>query len=92
MKRNTQETMYGDSYFEVWLSDKGSILECMIANMTADLNAGYYYFGNSITSQRENIENYKKEIDSQLHAFYCMTDEEVNRWCYYDLLARGAIA
>lgn len=79
-------------WFEIWFEDKQCMIETMVHNMQADLNAGYNYFGNSITRQREMIDAYKAEIDKQLDKFATMTDEAVNRWCYYDMKKRGVIA
>ena len=79
------------NWYEVWMDDKESILETMIKNLAADLAAGYNYFGECINRQRENIDTYKREFDSQLMSFADMTEGKRNRWCYYDLLRRGAI-
>ena len=78
-------------WFEIWFEDKNNILECMVRNMQADLNAGYNPLGNSIKSQFAEIESYRKAIDAKLDEFSKMEDKAVNRWCYYDLKRRGAI-
>jgi hypothetical protein len=75
----------------MWLDDKHSMLDTMIRNMTADLNAGYDYFGRSITNQRADIELYKIQMESEIDSFKSMSDRDVNRWCYFDLIKRGAI-
>ncbi len=80
-----------DDWFEIWQDDKEAILYCMIKNMTSDLIAGYDFFGKSITEQRRDIENYKKNIDDTYELFKTMEEKEVNRWCFYDLKKRGAI-
>ncbi len=80
-----------DDWFELWFSDKKSILDCMARNMAADLAAGYNYFGKSITSQRVAIEEYKRQFDTEMDSFAKMTETEVNRWCYYNMKKRGAI-
>lgn len=81
-----------DEWFEIWTQDKESIIDCMVRNMTADLNAGYDYFGKSIREQVEMIAEYKAEYDAQMSEFWKMTEEQVDRWCFYDLKKRGAIA
>ena len=81
-----------EDWFEVWFEDRESILNTMVRNMAADLNAGYDYFGQSITQQKRMIAGYKEETDSTLDMFKGMTEKEVNRWCYYELKKRGAIA
>jgi hypothetical protein len=80
-----------DDWFSVWQDDKESILQTMISNMASDLNAGYDYFGKSITQQRKTIEEYKASIDATYDLFKSMNENEVNRWCFYDLKKRGAI-
>lgn len=81
-----------NDWFDLWWMDKQSMMETMMRNMAADLAAGYNYFGHSITAQRERIERYKAETDAQMDAFKLMDETAVNRWCFYDLKKRGAIA
>jgi hypothetical protein len=81
-----------DDWFDLWYEDKESILETMVRNMAADLNAGYDYFGVSIRRQRKDIEAYKDQMNAELDQFKTMGDAEVNRWCFYDMKKRGAIA
>ncbi len=38
-------------YTELWVLDKQSVLTTMHKNLTADLEAGYDYFGKSIQNQ-----------------------------------------
>lgn len=79
------------NYFKIWFDDKQSLLETRVRNMQADLAVGYDYFGHSITTQRAEIDKYKKEFDAQMEKFKGMEDAKVNRWCKYDLLKRGVI-
>lgn len=79
------------NWFEIWMDDKESILATMVRNMASDLDAGYNYFGECIKHQRETIANYKAEFDRQIMSFADMDEGKRNRWCYYDLLRRGAI-
>lgn len=79
-------------WFEIWTGDKESMIDCMIKNMTSDLNAGYDYFGKSIREQQKMIADYKAGYERQMNEFYRMTAEQVDRWCFYDLKKRGAIA
>ena len=80
-----------ENWFDVWYDDKESMLATMVRNMTADLAAGYNYFGESIRRQREQIDAYKADFDRQLMEFADMDNAKRNRWCYYDMLRRGAI-
>ncbi len=63
----------------------------MYKNLSADLEAGYSYSGKAIQSQLETIEEYKQDYTKNLDKFVYMSNEEVSRWCYYDLKKRGAI-
>lgn len=85
------KTKYTDNWFEMWHLDKEVILNTMVRNMTADLECGYDYFGKSITEQREAIEVYKAKFDAEVMSFAEKTDEQRNKWCYYDMLRRGVI-
>ena len=80
-----------DDWFELWHEDKRSMLDTMVKNMQADLNAGYDYFGQSIQNQRMAIDTYKRLFDQELDMFADMDEKQVNRWCYYDMVKRGAI-
>lgn len=85
------KTKYTDDWFEMWHLDKEVILNTMVRNMTADLECGYDYFGKSITEQREAIEVYKEKFDAEVMSFAEKTDDQRNKWCYYDMLRRGVI-
>ena len=78
-------------WYNIWIDDKKAMIETMVKNMAADLNAGYSYFGNSIQEQKRKLEAYEKEYHEQLMAFATMKDGEVDRWCYFDILRRGVI-
>jgi hypothetical protein len=80
-----------NDWFELWYEDKQSIMDTMVKNMVADLNAGYDYFGKSIQDQKQEIKNYKSEFDKQMIEFATMDEKAANRWCFYDLKRRGAI-
>lgn len=79
-------------WFELWFADKQSVIETMIRNMNDDLNAGYDYFGNCIKRQRAEIDEYKKQFDTEIDRLKEMDDKKAERWCYLDLKKRGAIA
>lgn len=80
-----------NDWFELWYEDKQSIMDTMVKNMVADLNAGYDYFGKSIQDQKQEIKNYKSEFDKQMAELAIMDEKTANRWCFYDLKRRGAI-
>ena len=81
-----------NDWFDVWFEDRESILSTMVRNMTSDLNAGYDYFGQSITKQKQEIAEYKAQTDKTLDMFKDMDEKAVNRWCFYGLKKHGAIA
>lgn len=81
-----------NDWFDLWFEDKQGMIATMTRNMAADLAAGYDYFGNSIAEQRRGIERYKADFDRQMDEFKTMDEAAVNRWCFYDLKKRGAIA
>lgn len=78
-------------WFDIWFGDKQSMIDTMVKNMAADLDAGYNYFGQCIRNQQEAIAAYKAEFDKDMDMFKYMEEREVNRWCFYDLKKRGAI-
>ena len=80
-----------NDWFDVWFEDRESILNTMVRNMTSDLNAGYNYFGQSITKQKQESAEYKAQTDKTLDMFKDMDEKAVNRWCFYELKKHGAI-
>ena len=79
-------------WFEIWFEDEMAMLDTMTRNMVADLEAGYNPNGNCIRRQAADIENRKARFDARMEVFKYTDDKEVDRWCYYDLKKRGAIA
>lgn len=80
-----------DDWFELWLGDRRSIEHTMRKNMQSDLDAGYNPDGCCIANQRANIALYEYTTDYCLSTFTEWGEEKINRWCYFDLLKRGAI-
>ena len=78
-------------YFKLWVEDKQSILETMIRNLAADLEAGYNYFGLSAKKQRAEIDAYKYQFDSEMEYLKTLDEKKANHWCRIDLIKRGAI-
>lgn len=81
----------GGKWFEIWFQDKQSMIETMRRNMVADLEAGYNPNGRSILKQAYELSEYEHGFNVQMDLFKSMEDEQVERWCYYDLKKRGAI-
>ena len=84
--------IYNDTWLDLWCQDKDSILETMIRNMQADLNAGYSPKGNCILKQMQDISDYSASYTKRLDELAEMDPAKCNRWCYMDLKRRGAIA
>ena len=78
-------------WFKLWFDDKQSILNTMGRNLAADLAAGYSYFGRSAEKQRAAIEAYKIQFDSEMDYLATLDEKKCERWCYMDLVKRGAI-
>lgn len=80
-----------DDWFDIWFEDKKSILDTMTRNMASDLAAGYDPSGKCIREQTEGIFAYKREFEAEMDGFKSITEEQVNRWCFYDMKKRGVI-
>ena len=80
-----------DDWFDLWLSDKKNMVNTMFRNIAADLDAGYDPMGESIKRARRELRAYEARFEMELDAFKGMSDNDVNRWCYYDMVKRGAI-
>ncbi len=80
-----------ENWFEMWFSDKKCMIAIMYSNLMSDLNAGYNPIGDIIKNQKAMIANYEKQLEKQLEKFASMTDENVNKWCFYDMKNRGVI-
>lgn len=79
-------------WFDLWVEDKRSMLDTMARNLASDLNdGGYDFFGDCIQRQMSEISAYKEQFDTEMDSFKSMTEEAVNRWCFYDMKKRGAI-
>ncbi len=78
-------------WFSLWYSDRKSMADTMRRNLKADLDAGYDLMGHSVINQYQDINQYEEETEKVLMGFVEMTEGKVNRWCFYDMLRRGAI-
>lgn len=87
-----QRVWDSQDWYEIWCADRESMIFTMVRNLASDLDAGYNYFGNCITRQREMIEAFQREYEETLDSFKMMTDAQIIRWCYFDLKKRGAIS
>lgn len=81
----------GERWQDIYMADKDCMIEIMKNNMQCDLAAGYDPHGKSITEQRQMIAEYCAQYDRELEALDNMTEQQAERWCYYNLKRRGAI-
>lgn len=79
-------------WFGMWFEDRMSILDTMMRNLAADLDAGYNPMGAAVTKQKNEIENCRRNFYDTMDQFRLMTEEETQHYCFYDLKKRGAIA
>lgn len=84
--------MAKEDWFEIWYQDKHDMLDAMTHNLSADLSAGYNYFGDSAVKQRKDIDDYKKQFDDEMVMLSNMDANKVQHWCYFDLKRRGVIS
>lgn len=89
-KTDIKYTCFG-SWLEMWEADKRSVLNAMSRNMADDLKVGYDFSSHMIKKQLSEIESYEKGINDTYDLFKTMSDEEVERYCFYDLKKRGVI-
>lgn len=82
----------GYNWFELWVMDKNSIVSTMQNNLIADLEAGYDPNGKSITEQRKQIDEYIDEFGKTLDSFNTMSDRAIRKFCFLDMLKRGALS
>lgn len=87
MSRYTKEIDYISMFFE----DIESLIIAGHRILCADLDAGYSLDSKAIKFEKEFIADCEKRRADAAERFKTMTDDEANRWAYYDLLKRGAI-
>lgn len=81
-----------EEWSEMWIADKKAVLDTMVRNMKADLDAGYDFFGKTIQRQMKEINDYKEQMETEMDMFGQMEDEKkVARWCFWDMKKRGVI-
>lgn len=78
-------------FVALWIDDKQSIIETMLKNMNADINAGYDPHGANIEKQRAAIREYVAAYNAELMKIADKTPQAAARFCKFDLIRRGAI-
>jgi hypothetical protein len=64
----------------------------MVRNLASDLEAGYDPFGNSITNSINELVKYKSRCEMEMKIIQeTLNSEQANRWCWFELVKRGAI-
>ena len=95
MKKHLDMSSLYNSYtslFRMWYDDHESMIETMKRNRDSDIQNGYDISGNCIMRQNREIEEYKEKFFEQLFKFiYFDSIEQVNNWCFIDMIKRGVI-
>lgn len=81
-----------DDWFDVWIEERCSMQETMLRNMHADIDAGWSFWGECVQKQMNDLDKLVEDYEKTMDMFKTMEDKDVNRWCFYDLKKRGAIA
>ena len=92
MARRLNEYEEGWTWFDMWKADKNSMIETMVNNLKADLDAGYNPNGECIRKQVKELAEYQQKFSEELEAFKTMNEKQVLHWCKYDMIKRGVIA
>ena len=80
-----------EDYVTMWEDDKKAMVKTMYRNMNADLECGYNPLGTAIQRQKQEIDEYEKQIHAAYDQWVFMTEDQVNKWCFYDMKKRGVI-
>ena len=80
------------NWLQIWKKDTESLICCMVRNLASDIEAGYDPFGNSITNSINELVKYKSRREMEMKILQeTMNPEQINKWCWEDLIRRGAI-
>lgn len=79
-------------WFDVWCADWEGLIETQARNVQSEIDAGWKYKSDRVQNELRILNKFNGEYRRQLGRFASMEDKEVNRFCYYDLLRRGAIS
>lgn len=80
-----------ENYVEMWEAARKSTITTMYQNLSSDLSCGYDPLGSCVKRQQDEIANYISKYHEALDKFVYMTDEQTNKWCFYDMKKRGDI-
>ena len=80
-----------ENYFDMLIGDIKCIISTMHRNMSADIDAGYNPAGACIRRQLADIEAYTDKWNNELDKIALMDENKINRYCYTQLVKRGAI-
>lgn len=78
-------------WFEVWCEDWEGLLQTQGRIIQSELEAGHSWSSRHVQHEVEILEQWDREYRYNLGRFAEMTEGQVKRWCYFDLLKRGAI-
>ena len=78
-------------WLEVWIDDWESLIETQNRNIQSELQAGFKWTGQHVQHEVKILKEFDSKYRDGLEKFKYMDEREVQRWCYFDLLKRGAI-
>ena len=79
-------------WFNIWYDDKHSVLDTMYRNIMDDIAVGYDPDGECIRKQKAELDQYEENFWNEFDKLIMMDDNNIQRWCYRDLVKRGVIA
>lgn len=80
-----------EDWFLMWNDDKRAMIDTMKRNVEADIDAGYNERGFTVVKAKEALDRYIRRYEDDVESFKRMTEKDVQRWCFYDLVKRGVV-
>ena len=84
--------MNRSDWFEIWCEDWEGLITTQSLNIKAELDAGWKWKSDRVQHEVNVLNQFQNTYRLQLGRFAEMEEKQVQRWCYYDLLRRGAIS
>ena len=78
-------------WIEMWNDDKRSVVATMYRNLTADIEAGYDFFGHSVYQEHAAITEYAAKWERQIAELARLDTDAKGRRCFEWLRDCGAI-
>lgn len=78
-------------WIAIWNDDKRSVVATMYRNLTADIEAGYDFFGHSVYQEHAAITEYAAKWERQITELAHLDTDAKGRKCFAWLKESGAI-